>query len=595
MQIERQCQTIRVKRHISIGTRLHLLCLVALLKVGLCSAAISSWNGSVSQNWFVADNWTPVGVPASNDTINLTNSGTIDLTRSVTISGIFNWGGGTLSGSPMAVTSGGVLNIVSNNNYLYNVLTNAGTVTMSGNGGLYVANNNSTALGAIHNLSGALWDIQTNSSIYDDGYGYEYFDNAGDLRKSGGLGTSVIYVPFTNVNSGTVTNLTGTLSFEGGGPLIGGYDTALGATIDFAAGSFTVGVPPAITGAGLCEFTGATLTLKSNVPPGLVLADGNLVLGPAFQQNGEITNLTLSGPTLIGTNKVTGTMVLGGTTLPGPLTIESGGVLNIASNNNYLYNVLSNAGTVTMTGNGGLYVANNNSSVFGGIHNLSGALWDIQTNSSIYDDGYGYEYFNNAGELRKSGGSATAVIYVPYTNTGAANALLGTLSFNNTFTSAGGTLAFGVSSLSSFGKINVSGEVALNGTASVTWLDGYLPHVGNAFALLDYGSHSGTFTNIFLASGYLGQGNYSNTFFSVLITNKVTTTNSPFLSLQHGSDSTVVLSWPTSAGDFTLQTRTNLALGSWSNITSGITVLGTNNVYSNTVGGQAAFFRLLSP
>jgi hypothetical protein len=38
-----------------------------------------------------------------------------------------------------------------------------------------------------------------------------------------------------------------------------------------------------------------------------------------------------------------------------------------------------------------------------------------------------------------------------------------------------------------------------------------------------------------------------------------------------------------------------LALGSWSNITSGITVLGTNNVYSNTVGGQAAFFRLLSP
>jgi hypothetical protein len=411
----------------------------------------------------------------------------------------------------MAITSGGVLNIVSNNNFLYNVLSNAGTVTMSGNGGLYLANNNSSVFGGIYNLAGALWDIQTNASIYDDGYGYEFFNNAGELRKSGGSGTAVIYVPFTNSNAGTLTNLSGMLSFEGGGTLIGGYDTALGATIDFAAGSFTVGVLPAITGAGLCEFTGATLTLKSNIPPDLVIADGNLVLGPAFQQSGEITNLTLTGPTLIGTNKVAGTMVLGGGTLPGPLIIESGGVLNIASNNNFLYNVLSNAGTVTMSGNGGLYLANNNSSVFGGIYNLAGALWDIQTNASIYDDGYGYEFFNNAGDLRKSGGSGTSVIYVPFTNTGTANALLGTLSFNNTFTSAGGTLAFGVSGLSSFGKINVSGNVALNGTASVTWLDGFVPAIGNSFDLLDYGSHSGTFASITFASGFLGQGNYGNT------------------------------------------------------------------------------------
>ena len=41
-----------------------------------------------------------------------------------------------------------------------------------------------------------------------------------------------------------------------------------------------------------------------------------------------------------------------------------------------------------------------------------------------------------------------------------------------------------------------AGNVALNGTASVTWLNGFMPAVGNSFALLDYGSQSGTFANI---------------------------------------------------------------------------------------------------
>ena len=88
---------------------------------------------------------------------------------------------------------------------------------------------------------------------------------------------------------------------------------------------------------------------------------------------------------------------------------------------------------------------------------------------------------------------APAIISVAFTNTATVNALVGILSFNGNFTTAGGTLAFGVSGLSSFGQINVSGNVALNGTASVAWLDGFTPAIGNSFALLNYGSHSGTF------------------------------------------------------------------------------------------------------
>ena len=110
-----------------------------------------------------------------------------------------------------------------------------------------------------------------------------------------------------------------------------------------------MGVPPAISGLGICEFTGTTLTLTQNWPTNLVLAGGSLVLGPAFQNSGGITNLTLNGATLISTNTVTGTFNWVSGTVAGPLTVASGGVLNITGNVS-LQNVLTNAGTVTMSG-----------------------------------------------------------------------------------------------------------------------------------------------------------------------------------------------------------------------------------------------------
>jgi len=55
----------------------------------------------------------------------------------------------------------------------------------------------------------------------------------------------------------------------------------------------------------------------------------------------------------------------------------------------------------------------------------------------------------------------------------------------------------------------------------------------------------------------------------------------------------IVLSWPTNASSFALQFITNLSSGSWSNVTSGIYIVGTNNVFTNTMNGNAAFFRLM--
>ena len=48
-----------------------------------------------------------------------------------------------------------------------------------------------------------------------------------------------------------------------------------------------------------------------------------------------------------------------------------------------LENVLTNAGTVTMTGAANLTMYNNNGIYQGGVYNLAGALWDMQTNANI--------------------------------------------------------------------------------------------------------------------------------------------------------------------------------------------------------------------
>jgi hypothetical protein len=54
----------------------------------------------------------------------------------------------------------------------------------------------------------------------------------------------------------------------------------------------------------------------------------------------------------------------------------------------------------------------------------------------------------------------------------------------------------------------------------------------------------------------------------------------------------VVVSWPTLASNYVLQSTTDLATGRWSNITNGITITGTNYVFTNSMSGQAGFFRI---
>ena len=527
---------------------------------------------------------------------NLTLKGST-LAGTNTVTGSLTLDTGTITG-PLTIEIGGMLNIAGNVT-LYGVLTNAGTVTMTGSANLGMLNNHTPSYtGSVYNLAGALWNIQTNAGLSgQSGYGYEYFINAGNVLKSLGADTANVSVSFTNTATGTVSNLAGMLSFNAGGVLAGDYDVATNTIIYFASGNFTMGVPSIITGAGLCEFAGSMLTMTENVPANLLLAGGNIVLGPAFQNLGGISNMTFHGSILTGANTVTGTLTMDTGTMAGPLTIESGGILNIAGNST-LYGVLTNAGTVTMTGGASLSMYNNHTAPYsGGVYNLGGALWNIQTNASFSSQsGSDYEYFNNAGNFLKSLGADTANVSVNFTNTGTVNVQAGILSFNSGFTTSGGTLAFGVSSniASSYGQIYVPSAVALNGTASVNWLGGFVPAISNSFGLLHYASESGTFGDITLPSGYLGDGNYGATVFNLVITGLGTQTGQPILTIERVNAATVAVLWPASATNFGLQTATKLSPGSWSNVTSGIATVGTNYVLTNTVTGKGAFFRLES-
>jgi choice-of-anchor C domain-containing protein len=499
----------------------------------LLKAATFTWTGSVSSDWFNTNNWSPAGLPGSNDTVNF-NSGTINLSAPVTINAQFNWAGGTLSGNPLMVTSNGALNISgSAGKALENALTNAGTVTWTGSGGITVVNNTSSDQGAIWNLPGALFNIATDQSIncyYCDSY--EFFNNQGTLEKTAGTGTTYISIVVTN--TGTVEALAGALNFNSGGSIGGAYAASAGAAINFTGGTFTANAA-AISGAGTVAQTGGTLTLLSNTIANLQLNGGTLVLASNFQ-GGVITNLTLAGGVLSGANTVTGALTCGGGftgpllvepgatmnwtggTASGSLTVASNGALNISgSGGKALQNALTNAGTVTWTGSGGITVENNFGSDLGAVWNLPGAVFDIATDQSIncyYCDSY--EFFNNQGTLEKTAGTGTTYISIVVTNTGTVEALEGTLNFNSGGSIAGAYAASAGAAINFTGGTFAANAAAISGAGTVAQTGGTLTLLSNTIANLQLNGgtlvlasnfQGGVITNLTLAGSVLSGAN----------------------------------------------------------------------------------------
>ncbi len=350
----------------------------------------------------------------------------------------------TLSGSADKVMSGGTI-------------TNGGTIIWSGTGNLPMSNGSS-----IENLTGGVFDVQTDATMYWPGNGTApEFNNGGTFRKSAGSGTTTLSsVNFNNAGtlellSGSLTvgsqfNQTGacaitagTLTLQSGGTCQGSFDVSASSSLQLAGGSFVLSSNVVFSGPGLVRVSNAGIALNGSY---------NL---PNFKFD--------TSTTITGTNTLSGAVNWAGGTLTGDMTIAPNCVLTLSGSADKVMSsaVLRNAGTVIWSGTGNLPM--NYGSV---IENLAGAVFNVQTDATMYWPGNGTApIFNNAGTFRKSSGAGTlSISSVTFNNTGTVDVLSGTANFasNNLRLQPGSQLT---------GTGRVIGSITLNGNVAVQNLE----------------------------------------------------------------------------------------------------------------------------
>ncbi|HTJ00050.1 MAG TPA: hypothetical protein VL527_14305, partial [Dongiaceae bacterium] len=126
------------------------------------AATTITWNGTSSSNWNNPTNWIPQQVPTAADHI-VFNSGNLTAPTNGAFA-VMDWAGGNLYGA-LTVGVGGMLNVNgSGTRGLYGVLTNLGTVAVSGSGYVqeyYAAG--SGYYGSIYNGVGGVFDVQNDT------------------------------------------------------------------------------------------------------------------------------------------------------------------------------------------------------------------------------------------------------------------------------------------------------------------------------------------------------------------------------------------------------------------------------------------------
>jgi hypothetical protein len=427
-------------------------------------------------------------------TLNMTG-GTIGGGASLTVTGMMNWTGGTVSGSSgggFNIAPGAVLNISgTNSKYFAGTINNNGTTNvLSGTNLLYMSNGLS-----VFNNSG-LFDMQGNvgfgcysgcSSSADPTFN----NSSGTVRKSAGTGAAYIGNPVTFNNMGTVQVQVGTLRVSGG-TSSGSYDLANNATVEFyTAGSFshnnihTINSGTSFTGDGVARVTGSAIVTGTLNMPHLVLDGGGSVGGGGTLQSNDLDILygTLyadSGMTLTvqGTINWSGPST-GGFGYRSGITSNTGGVLNIApgavlnisgTEAKDMGGTINNNGTTNVLSGTNLLYMSNGLSVF----NNSG-LFDMQGNV-----GFGcysgcssapYPTFNNdsTGTVKKSAGSGTASIGNPvrFSNRGIIEVQAGTLSLGSAYTQISGVTYLNGGNISGGGLLNFAGG-SITGSGMIT-------------------------------------------------------------------------------------------------------------------------------
>jgi uncharacterized repeat protein (TIGR01451 family) len=490
----------------------------------------------------------------------------------LTITGSFEWTGGTMSGSGttmLSSTANGTISGTTDRFLSTRTLTNSGTIAWSGTGRFW------TNQGAVFdNTSTGAFDIQT-----DAAFGYccaggtrGTFRNQGTLRKSLASGTTAVDQILEN--DGMVLGEFGTISFTAGGTSSGSFIASAPGTIEFGGGTHLLDADSTVTGDGTIRFSTGTTTVTGNYD---VTGTTMIISGTAsFETPALTSHLLLSGGILAGNSSFTvdtsfgwsgGTMQGSGSTIL-PSTLS--GTISGGSDKFLTSRTLENRGTLIWTDAGRLWT-----SLGATIHNKAGATFDIRTDAvfGFCCAGGAKGSFINEGTLRKSVAIGSSQFDQLLDNSGVVDASAGILSLtagfvqtagstqltggaiassttidlqggilsgagmitgnltnaaqihpglspgmleitgNYTQTSAG-TLAIelgGTTAGSEHDQLIVGGAATLDGTLAISLIGGYDPLHGDSFEILTFGSRSGDFastTGLNLPDGDVLQPSY---------------------------------------------------------------------------------------
>ncbi len=471
----------------------------------LFSGAIANFNGTYAITNVLAISAGTVNFNG-NETLTparlVMSGGTLGGTGALVLAGPLNWSGGFIRGTVQC--NGGTF---TGNLYLVGgQVLNTGSLDWN-NADIYDG-----AGSVISNAFGATINLTANGDgTFNYSGGARTFYNAGQLNVSAGPNPAGISDTF--VNTGTVTVNAGTLDLQNGGTNTGTTLVAAIAALQASGGTFSFNTGSALYGTGTNLFSGAIANFNGTyaitnvlaISAGTVNFNGNETLTPArlVMSGGTLGGtgaLVLAGPLNWSGGFIRGTVQCNGGTFTGADYLVGGQVLNtgtLAWNNADIYDgagsVISNAfgATINLTANGD------------GTFNYSG----------------GARTFYNAGQLNVSAGPNPAGISDTFVNTGTVTVNAGTLDLQGSYSLTNGTLNFGLSGATNFGKVNLAGAAALSGTLSASLTGGYIPNSTNSFAVLSYSSENGVFTSTNLPFADAWQVIYGSTMTTLQVLN----------------------------------------------------------------------------
>jgi hypothetical protein len=454
-------------------------------------------------------------------------------------------GPSTIGVAMLNIDAGGKLNLIAASGedvpFSNATVNNAGTTTWSGGANLQM--NNSSVF---NNLAGSLFDAQSNARILGQG-GTNIINNSGTFRKSTGAG-DVIFSPS---GGQMLLNNLGLLDVQSGRVLLQGgtnggqLNVSSGAQLRFYNNNFLLNPGSTFTGAGTVALGGSspTLFLGANVALGIFLMDGpsatldgsgNLTVNTTFtwsagtiQGGGSLSvasgaNFTISGGTMhrtvnnagmagfgVGAGLLGGNGAAFNNSAGGVCVMQSGS--SVSYDGNGLWPMFNNAGTLS-NAVGSLPTVN-------ATFSNSGAVL-IQSNRITFNHGYvqtagtttvaagAMLELNSSGALISGGTlSGNGVVDGPLTNSanvkpGASPGILTVTYYANAYKqTASGALAIEIGGLTpgtQFGQLNIGngGTAQLGGALNVTFINGFLPALGNVFSIVNFNSASGKFATV---------------------------------------------------------------------------------------------------